>query len=290
MIDAHVHLWQTQQGRVDGLPVFSLGGGKSQFGEAVRQMLPPYLYDGKNTAEILLANMDYAGVSGCVVTQEEIDGNQDEYLLQVKRTYGQRVKICSLYQEGMPFSTAGFDGIKLCAGRFSQQDLTQHEDVFRAAAEQGVFVSIDLAQGDTQTASLRELVQQYPNLRIAIGHFGMANRPGWLAQIKLARHPNVFIESGGITWLFHKEFYPYRGAVAAIQQAAALCGWQKLMWGSDYPRTMTAITYKMSLDFAANATELTDENKALFLHDNAMEFYRFNTLPVPVPVKNMVEE
>ena len=41
MIDAHVHLWLKQAGKVNGLPVYDLGGGKSMFGDEVRQMLPP---------------------------------------------------------------------------------------------------------------------------------------------------------------------------------------------------------------------------------------------------------
>ena len=36
-------------------------------------MMPPYMLDGRNTAEMLIANMNYARVSGCVVTQEYID-------------------------------------------------------------------------------------------------------------------------------------------------------------------------------------------------------------------------
>ena len=32
MIDAHVHLWEKQRGRVNDLPVYDLGGGKSMFG------------------------------------------------------------------------------------------------------------------------------------------------------------------------------------------------------------------------------------------------------------------
>ena len=42
-------------------------------------------------------------------------------------------------------------------------------------------------------------------LRIAIGHFGMVTTPHWQEQIKLARHKNVMIESGGITWLFNRD-------------------------------------------------------------------------------------
>ena len=33
---------------------------------------------------VVIANMNYAGVSGAVITQEYIDGNQDEYLLSCK--------------------------------------------------------------------------------------------------------------------------------------------------------------------------------------------------------------
>ena len=85
MIDAHVHLWLKQQGMVNGLPVYDLGGGRSMFGSEIRQMLPPYMTDGVNSAERLLANMDFARVAGAVVTQEYIDGSQDAYLREVRQ-------------------------------------------------------------------------------------------------------------------------------------------------------------------------------------------------------------
>ena len=97
-------------------------------------------------------------------------------------------------------------------------------------------------------------------------------------------------ESGGITWLFHKEFYPYSSAVKAIQEAKELVGIDKLMWGSDYPRTMTAITYKMSWDFIDKTDELSEDEKDKFLGKNAAAFYRFEELKVPAYIKNMVED
>ena len=60
-------------------------------------------------------------------------------------------------------------------------------DRFMTAAEADMFVAIDMADGDTQVGFLRELICQYPQLRIAIGHFGMAAVPGWQDQIRLAR-------------------------------------------------------------------------------------------------------
>lgn len=61
--------------------VFSVGNGKSNFGGEIRQMLPPYMTDDENTAERLISNMDCAGVNGAVITQEKIDGNQNDKIM-----------------------------------------------------------------------------------------------------------------------------------------------------------------------------------------------------------------
>ena len=289
MIDAHLHLWEKQQGRVNGLPVYDLGGGRSMFGDVVRQMMPPYMNDGVNSVERLIANMDFAQVAGAVVTQEYIDGNQDAYLRRVRAAYPERIRVSALYEEQPLGDIAWADGIKICAGRLADPDLTKLDEVFARAAGEDKFIGIDLADGDTQTASLREMIRQYPQVRIAIGHFGMVTTKGWQAQIKLARHENVFVESGGITWLFNAEFYPYPSAVEAIREAAELCGMDKLMWGSDYPRTMTAITYRMSWDFIARSDRLTAGEKRLFFHDNAHRFYRFGELPEMPYIVHMAE-
>lgn len=288
IIDAHAHLWKKQQGKVNGKDVFPVGDGKSNFGGEIRQMMPPYMNDDENTVERFIANMNYAGVSGAVITQEEIDGNQDAYLLTAKEKYADRIKICSLYEEGKPFATDGFDGIKLCAGRLPTQDLTKHYKVFETALKNDMFISIDLADGDAQTKSLLELIKQYPDLRIAIGHFGMVTRENWLEQIKLAREKNVFVESGGITWLYNSEFYPYPTAINSIKGAADICGIEKLMWGSDYPRTMVEITYKMSFDFVLKSKEMTDIEKLLFLSENAVNFYGFDDVKEQEIIPNML--
>ena len=104
----------------------------------------------------------------------------------------------------------------------------------------------------------------------------------------ISRNKNVFIESGGITWLFNEEFYPYPSAIKAINEAADICGFDKLMWGSDYPRTMVEITYKMSFDFVLKSKKISEENKAKFLFENAKDFYGFDNLKEVVPYPNML--
>ena len=80
--------------------------------------------------------------------------------------------------------------------------------MFHSMEERNVMLSIDLADGATQVFEMEEIIQECPRLKIAVGHFGMVTRPDWKEQIRLARHPNVMSESGGITWLFNDEFYP----------------------------------------------------------------------------------
>lgn len=303
IIDAHSHLWLRQDTEVDGLPVRTLSNGRSLFMGEERQMVPPFMIDGRNSAEVFLSNMDYAQVSAAVVTQEYIDGIQNEYLAEVAAQYPDRFFVCGLcefrkpgyLQQAKKLIASGFKAIKIPAQRLLLKEgrvmLNNPEmmEMFHYMEEKKVILSIDLAAGDTQVGEMKEIIRECPQLKIAIGHFGMVTTPRWQEQIKLARHENVMIESGGITWLFNHEFYPFKGAVKAIKEAADLTGMEKLMWGSDYPRTITAITYRMSYDFILKTREVAEEEKELFLGRNAESFYGFKNLVELPYIKNMSE-
>lgn len=303
IIDAHAHLWLRQDTEVDGLPIRTLEQGRSLFMGEVRQMVPPFMTDGVNSAEIFLSNMDYARVSAAVITQEFIDGIQNEYLEEVASRYPNRFFVCGMCEFRKPgffiqakeLIARGFKAIKIPAHRLlliegrvmlNSEEMMQ---MFHYMEARDVILSIDLADGATQVAEMEEIIRECPRLKIAIGHFGMVTRPDWEEQIRLARHPHVMIESGGITWLFNDEFYPFGGAVKAIRRAAELVGMEKLMWGSDYPRTITAITYRMSYDFITKSSELTEDEKRLFLGENARQFYGLTDLPNLPFIKNMSE-
>lgn len=304
IIDAHSHLWLRQDTEVNGLPIRTLKNGRSLFMGEVRQMVPPFMTDGCNSAEVFLSNMDYAQVSAAVVTQEYIDGMQNDYLAEVVRQYPDRFFVCGMCEFRRPgflpqarqLIDAGFRAIKIPAHRLQLPEggramLNSPEmmQLFHLMEDHSILLSIDLADGNTQVGEMEEVIAECPSLKIAIGHFGMVTTPHWQEQIKLARHEHVMIESGGITWLFNAEFYPFNGAVRAIREAADLVGMPKLMWGSDYPRTITAITYRMSYDFIVKSNEMTPEEKELFLGKNAERFYGFTHLPILPYIKNMSE-
>ena len=297
-------MWFRQDTSWNGLRISPLPNGRSMFlGEEV-QMLPPFMIDGHNTAEVFLSNMNYAQVSAAVVVQEFIDGLQNEYLMQVREHYPDRFFVFGMADYLGPgfFGEAedlllnkGFRGMAIPGHRLitDRQRVMLNSDemmrMFRLMEDCGALLSVTLADGDLQVGELREVIQECPRLKMAIGHFGMPVAQGWEQQLLLCRNENVYLESGGITWLYNSEFYPFPSAVRAIRRAIDTVGADKLMWGSDYPRTITAITYRMSYDFVVKSGELADEEKRLFLGENARRFYKFGQLVELPYIRNMSE-
>jgi L-galactono-1,5-lactonase len=308
IIDAHSHLWLSQNTSWNGMTIRSKKNGRADFlGEEV-QMLPPFMIDGQNTAEVFLSNMDYAQVAVAVVVQELIDGCQNDYLGNVAQSYPERFIVCGmcdylcdmgkeghLAEEAENLHRQGFHGIAVPAHRLlldNRRIMLNSEEMmkmFKFIESAGMFLSITLADGETQVEEMEEIIKECPRLRIAVGHFGMPTREGWKKQLMLARHENVYVESGGITWLYNSEGYPFPTAVRAMREAADMVGMEKLMWGSDYPRTITAITYRMSYDFIQKSSELSAQEKEAFLGGNAQHFYGIKpTINLPY-IKNMSE-
>ena len=222
IIDAHSHLWLKQNTTWNNLKIKTSEGNPSRsfFLDQEVQMLPPFMIDGRNSAEVFLSNMDYAQVSAAVVTQEFIDGIQNDYLMEVQRRFPDRFFVCGMCDYFRPgfirqaeaLIRNGFRAIKIPAHRLQLSDqrimMTSPEmmQMFHLMEDCGIIFSVDLADGDTNVAEMKEIIQECPRLKIAIGHFGMPTTERWQEQIKLARNEHVYIESGGITWLFNSEF------------------------------------------------------------------------------------
>jgi len=313
LIDAHSHLWLRQDTRVDGKCIRTLRNGRSIFLDEEVQMLPPFMVDGVNSAEVFLSNMDYAQVGAAVVVQEIIDGCQNKYLSEVQQRYPDRFFCMGMteFRYGNDFM-AGVEtlvdsplkGLAIPGHRLLHVPTDDEEScfetlhlnsprmmqMFKLLEQHDMVLSMCLADDEQQIGEMAEVIQECPRLRVAIGHFGMVTTPSFESQVKLAlQGPRVMVESGGITWLFNAEFYPYPSAVRSIRQAADWVGMDRLMWGSDYPRTITAITYRMSYDFIIKSVEMTEEEKTAFLGGNAAQFYGFTHLPELPYIKNMSE-
>ena len=96
IIDAHAHLWLRQDTVVDGLPIRTLENGRSEFMGEIRQMVPPFMIDGVNSAEVFLSNMDYAQVAAAVITQEFIDGRKSFPIIPTVSLFAECVSFVNL--------------------------------------------------------------------------------------------------------------------------------------------------------------------------------------------------
>ena len=136
IIDAHSHLWLRQDTSWDGKPIRSLRNGRSIFlGEEV-QMIPPFIIDGQNTAEVFLSNMDYAQVGAAVVVQEFIDGIQNDYLAEISKRYPERFFVFGMadylhdgfYTQAKELLTVhGFKGLAIPGHRLLGRSLLSDE-------------------------------------------------------------------------------------------------------------------------------------------------------------------
>lgn len=293
IIDAHLHLWRKIDGRLGDKKVKPLRFGMVDVAGKKIQGMPTWFKDGKNPAELALAAFDDAGIAAGIVTQEYLDGNQNDYLLEVKKVYPRRFFMHGLLDFYHPEKLKkafdktvrqGFRGIK-CPAMFlpSAQNPIRLDQpklmaVWEAMQSSGMVFSIDLAEGDAQVRQMKNILRSFPRLKVAVGHFGMVSRGNWMAQIRLAEYENVYIECGGIIWLFRREGPPFRKAQQCIKQAVQAVGAEKIMWGSDYPRTMLDFTYRQSLEFALSGCEfLTERERAAFLGQNAAKLYGLQT-------------
>ena len=204
IIDTHSHLWLKQDTSWNGLPIRTLKNGRSIFlGEEV-QMIPPFIINGENSAEVFISNMDYAQVSAAVVVQELIDGFQNDYLLEVGKKYPDRFITCGMCDcfcedvagQGASLIGKGFKGIAIPGHRLITDNgrvmlnSPKMMDLFKLMEKEDAFLSLTLADGDVQVPEMKEVIQECPGLRIAIGHFGMPTRERWLA-IKFITGPMI---------------------------------------------------------------------------------------------------
>ena len=150
LIDAHSHLWLRQDTMIDGKVIRSLKNGRSIFLDEEVQMLPPFMTDGVNSAEVFLSNMDYAQVAAAVVVQELIDGCQNDYLAQVQRQYPDRFFCMGMawnMEEAQTVVQAGLKGIAYPGHRMTRP-LTDLMPIFKLMEAQGMVLSMCLADNE----------------------------------------------------------------------------------------------------------------------------------------------
>lgn len=295
-IDAHVHLWDQVSGYWDGRSTSNqqMRFGKYRVGEGKAateyQMMPHTFEDSRSTVERLMMFMDAHQIDRAVVLQEWLDGNQDHYVAAARRSFPGRLSVLSLLPPDVcarvddyvaTLKTLRLQGV-LYSHRLQQMnpafrlDDAAFHPIWQHCQDEGLPLTLKLPPGDTQLEEVRYLIHRYPNLSLVISHLGLPHHRGWMEQIKLARNAQVYVDLGGLTAFYKHEGFPFPTARAAIKFAVQEIGAHKMMWGSDYPRTIVDFSYKQNIEWLGWGGYFTQEEQRWMFGQTARQVYCFN--------------
>ena len=242
IVDAHNHIFPEVKGVIGGGATRGAGyGNMTVGGRRTVRMFPPFNERTEFTPEMLVANLDWAGVDKAVLQQGTIYGECNQFVHDAVRRYPGRLlgalhadpwrpeyrrEFDSMLATGefsavkIEFSyEAGLSGVYLGA-RFDDAGISW---LWTATEKAGVPLVLDLGTaGDPsyQTDAVRGIAESRPDLRIVIAHLGQPRKQAeqadpakwrmWQEQIALGRLANVWFDMASLPdW---EEDFPYPAA------------------------------------------------------------------------------
>jgi predicted TIM-barrel fold metal-dependent hydrolase len=317
--DNAVHLGQTLASG-EGLTLADLaevgfrGGGHGQFSwqagdeEYYLQYLPPALADLACPPEMLIAQMDHAGVDRAVLHTGHAYGRLNRYLAQAVLRFPARfwgLAMIDEWRADQPDQVRAvrhaIRGFGLHALWFQIGSLRQHgreepldhpafEPLWECVRELGipVFWHIGTVRRGRE-AYLAELagfvrwLERHPDIPCVWTHglplfrfMGADGRPDFPPEAwKPAEFPNVLMEI--LLPIFHggQWEYPFVEARPVVREFYERFGPERLTWGSDMPNVERHCTYKQSLNYLRQGCDfIPPADMDLILGGNVLKLFR----------------
>ena len=125
------------------------------------------------------------------------------------------------------------------------------------------------------------LVEQVPDLRLVVDHvakplIASGTMEPWATDMAaVAAIPDVYCKlSGMVTEADHSD-WSVEDLEPYVAHVVDQFGFERLMWGSDWPVCLLAAIYDQVLRAAVDAVgPMSDEQRAGLMGQNAVEFYR----------------
>ena len=158
---------------------------------------------------------------------------------------------------------------------------TTFRENIRSLAEFGL--SFDICVRDHQLPVAIELVKACPGVSFILDHCGNpdiknGNYDLWRERIaEMADLPNVVIKVSGIVVNTDWETWTVEDLRPAVEHVIASFGWDRVMFGSDWPACTLAASYREWFD-ALNVLvkDAGEENKRMLFKENAERVYRLS--------------
>jgi predicted TIM-barrel fold metal-dependent hydrolase len=203
------------------------------------------------TKDMLLKEMDAAGVSRVVIVPPSWEGERNDLGLEAARLHPDRFAVMGRLALDTPESRALVANWRKQPGMLGMR-FTFHTDVYKPwltdgtadwfwpAAEQAGIPLMVLMPGSLDI--LARIATAHPKLKLTLDHVGLratgkgaaafADLPAVLA---LAKHPNVAVKASGMPSL-SAEGYPFRDLHPYIKQLVDAFGPRRTFWGTDLTR------------------------------------------------------
>jgi predicted TIM-barrel fold metal-dependent hydrolase len=267
------------------------------------QFLPPHMRDLSAPPDVMVAEMDYAGISAAVLQNDHIYGHLAGYFADAARRWPGRFIGLAQVDEPAAFQDAelraledqverlGMRGLYFTMTGFFRNgyrtlpDDPSFDPLWQAVARLGLPVfwvhSARSPAGDylDEMRRLRRLVERHGAIRHVLVHgvpTGLytddRDRIGWPPDIAaLLDGAPVWTEVlYPIAW-GGRVPYPYARAQAHFRQTYDRFGPAKLLWGSDMPNVGRYCTYRQALAYLwDHADFLSSEDRRRIFRDNTL--------------------
>ncbi|HEX4442083.1 MAG TPA: amidohydrolase family protein [Galbitalea sp.] len=234
IVDSHVHVWNAET-------------EETPWRAAWREFAPrPSL-----SVDVLLAEMDAAGVDRAAVIPPEWDLGGNELVLAAATSHPDRLiamPALSLRSPDAPGqleswrSRPGFGGLRqifLKSPKYSPLMDGSADWLWRAADDLGLRMMVWMPG---QFQELGTVVAEYPNIRFAVDHLNLATRPSPTeldsvieALAALAHHTNLAVKVSALPTLVSDD-YPYPAIHESVRTLVRAFGPDRVFWGSDFAR------------------------------------------------------
>ena len=252
----------------------------------VKQYMPPSVVEMDYTAEMLAAEMDYAGVDRALLHRAPLLGIGDDFTADCVRKFPDRLHGLAHVEEWLvqsqPEASIGkveraITELGLSGLQFLPDHLTMYGQApewdgpgFRpfwdavAGMNIPVFMTLGIGGGSTREGYLAELkvlrgfMERYPDMKVVLTHgFGWRtfkqgdtlSVPDEVFDAAPIDNPNFSLQL-----LFAISFggdwdYPMPQVRPTLEKMVERIGVDRLMWGTDIPMVMRFYTYRQSLEF-----------------------------------------
>lgn len=224
---------------------------------------------GHGSADLLLYEMDRAGVERAAIVCARIGDNDDnnEYVADAARRHPDRLAVIAdvdCYWRPEYHTPGAAERLQEAAERLDIVGFTHYVDgandgwfvsdegmaFFAIGAELGLIASLSVSPG--WQADLRRVADAFPTMPILVHHLGLvaAGDGDGLAQVLAsAVEPNIYVKVSGFHYASARSWdFPYADARSIFSAIYRAYGAERLCWGSDFPEARSLLTYRQALE------------------------------------------